>query len=225
MTYYVSQDGGVRRSKLWNFAKKKNGRVVEKLRSFHMLHPDVFARTCLCCFAFVAVGWYLWNFVNRGQSKHSATEMLVLKKQLPLSIQYYPIQFHLAKRGEFFFGVCFSEVLFCFANCSFLHLSIFAELSASWLYISPFVSVFLREKIWKNRSSYICWQILHRDIKPANILLFEQVGVVWLDHWGPQRVFLGGCWARRFWELFYFAWEMQIQFFEVLMMVILIWNY
>ena len=59
MTYYVSQDGGVRRSKLWNFAKKKNGRVVEKLRSFHMLHPDVFARTCLCCFAFVAVGWYL----------------------------------------------------------------------------------------------------------------------------------------------------------------------
>ena len=60
MTYYVSQDGGVRRSNLRNF-EKKNSRVVEKLRSFHMLHPDVFACYLpeICCCGMV--------FVNRGQ--------------------------------------------------------------------------------------------------------------------------------------------------------------
>ena len=55
----------------------------------------------------------------------------------------------------------------------------------------------------KNRSSYICWQILHRDIKPANILLFEQVRRL-VGPLGP-RVFWGVAELEDFWSCFAFC--------------------
>ncbi len=58
MTYYIVFTRRMcEKLKLWIFWK--SSRVAEKLRSFKMFHPHVFARTCLYCFAFVAMGWYL----------------------------------------------------------------------------------------------------------------------------------------------------------------------
>ena len=142
--------------------------------------------------------------------------MLVKKNHLPPSIQYHPIQSHLAKRGKLlFFWVFF------FVNWFFPHLPIFAEFSASYLYISPFVSVFLCGK--NNHPTSVGRFYIETSSLQTSCSSNRFMACCLLDH-----VFLGQC----FWEwrllsskMFKCFFACETVFLEVKMMVILVWNY
>ena len=162
---------------------RNHSRVVEKLRFFHMLHRDVFAPTCLYCFAFVAVGWYLWIggktnillqkcWFKKNAFKHSiSSNSLGQERSFLWCLFFWGVVLFCKLIFSPFFNTCWA---FCIIT----------------LHFTVRFGVPMRKK-WKNRSSYIRWQILHRDIKPANILLFEQVRRL-VGPLGSPTYFCGG---------------------------------
>lgn len=93
MTYYVSQDGGVRRSKLWNFAKKRQGCweiEVFSHASPWCICPNLFMLFCICCCGMVFVKFcesgakQTFCYGNAGIKKTVAFKHSISSNSIPL---------------------------------------------------------------------------------------------------------------------------------------------